>query len=154
MSNGELYCYINLAETNYTDHIDYKILDNPDPEPFLKIYDEYARYKKLDSVWPIYEDFDIFVSDLKGKVIQKLTDAPGYDAEATLSAQGDKIVFTSTRSGDFCQPGSLQIIGLQRRRTDWARTACIDTPLSSRWQPLSQRRLLYLCSFQRWQRIS
>ena len=56
MSNGELYCYIDLAETNYTDHLDYKILDNPDPEPFLKIYDEYARYKKLDSVWPIYEE--------------------------------------------------------------------------------------------------
>ena len=56
MSNGELYCYIDLAETNYTDHLDYKILDNPDSEPFLKIYDEYARYKKLDSVWPIYEE--------------------------------------------------------------------------------------------------
>lgn len=52
-------------------------------------------------VWPIYEDFDIFVSDLEGNVIQKLTDSPGYDAEATLSAQGDKIVFTSTRSGDL-----------------------------------------------------
>jgi len=67
MSNGELYCYINLAETNYTDHIDYKILDNPDPEPFLKIYDEYARYKKLDSVWPIYEEeFSNLSNDIIG----------------------------------------------------------------------------------------
>lgn len=52
-------------------------------------------------VWPIYEDFDIFVSNLEGEVIDTLTTAPGYDAEATLSPKGDKIVFTSTRSGDL-----------------------------------------------------
>ena len=52
-------------------------------------------------VWPIYEDFDIFVSDLEGNVIDTLTNTPGYDAEATISPQGDKIVFTSTRSGDL-----------------------------------------------------
>lgn len=52
-------------------------------------------------VWPIYEDFDIFVSDLNGNVIDTLTNSPGYDAEATLSPKGDKIVFTSTRSGDL-----------------------------------------------------
>ena len=52
-------------------------------------------------VWPIYEDFDIFVANLNGEVIDTLTTAPGYDAEATLSPQGDKIVFTSTRSGDL-----------------------------------------------------
>jgi Tol biopolymer transport system component len=52
-------------------------------------------------VWPIYEGFDIFVSDLQGNIVSQLTDAPGYDAEATLSPQGDKIVFTSTRSGDL-----------------------------------------------------
>ena len=52
-------------------------------------------------VWPIYESFDIYVSDLKGNVRRKLTDQPGYDAEATLSPSGDKIVFTSIRSGDL-----------------------------------------------------
>ena len=52
-------------------------------------------------VWPIYESFDIFVADLKGNIKKQLTNAPGYDAEATLSPQGDKIVFTSTRSGDL-----------------------------------------------------
>ena len=67
MSNGELYCYIDLAETNYADHLDYKILDNPDPEPLLKIYDQYARYKKLDSVWPIYaEEFSNPANDIIG----------------------------------------------------------------------------------------
>ena len=52
-------------------------------------------------VWPVYESFDIFISDLKGNVIKQMTNNPGYDAEATLSPQGDKIVFTSTRSGDL-----------------------------------------------------
>ncbi|MBT7726796.1 MAG: hypothetical protein HN702_05345, partial [Flavobacteriales bacterium] len=52
-------------------------------------------------VWPIYSDFDIFVADLKGNIIKQLTDAPGYDAEATISPQGDKIVFTSDRTGDL-----------------------------------------------------
>jgi Tol biopolymer transport system component len=31
----------------------------------------------------------------------KLTDTDGYDAEATLSPKGDKIVFTSMRDGDL-----------------------------------------------------
>jgi Tol biopolymer transport system component len=52
-------------------------------------------------VWPIYSDFDIYVTDLKGNIVQQLTDVPGYDAEATVSPIGDKIVFTSIRTGDL-----------------------------------------------------
>ena len=52
-------------------------------------------------VWPIYDTFDIFTADLNGRITQQLTDSPGYDAEAVVSPQGDKIVFTSTRSGDL-----------------------------------------------------
>ena len=52
-------------------------------------------------VWPIYPDYDIFVANLKGKIKKQLTNEPGYDAEATVSPKGDKIVFTSTRSGDL-----------------------------------------------------
>ncbi len=52
-------------------------------------------------LWPIYNTFDIFLSDLKGKVKRQLTNIPGYDAEATVSPKGDKIVFTSTRNGDL-----------------------------------------------------
>ncbi|QAA82587.1 hypothetical protein EI546_13035 [Aequorivita sp. H23M31] len=52
-------------------------------------------------VWPIYEGFDIFVADLDGNIVKQLTDEPGYDAEATVSPKGDKIVFTSMRSGDL-----------------------------------------------------
>ncbi len=52
-------------------------------------------------VWSIYDSFDIFVSDLKGNILKQLTNTPGYDAEATVSPKGDKIVFTSMRSGDL-----------------------------------------------------
>jgi len=52
-------------------------------------------------VWPIYESFDIYVADMNGNILDKLTDTPGYDAEATVSPKGDKIVFTSMRSGDL-----------------------------------------------------
>jgi WD40 repeat protein len=52
-------------------------------------------------VWSIYEDYDIYISDLKGNIIDTLTHEPGYDAEATVSPKGDKIVFTSLRSGDL-----------------------------------------------------
>jgi TolB protein len=39
-------------------------------------------------VWPVSPDYDI-------------TDTPGYDAEATVSPVGDRIVFTSMRRGDL-----------------------------------------------------
>ena len=52
-------------------------------------------------VWPIYDSYDIFVSDLNGKIVKQLTNKKGYDAEATVSPKGDKIVFTSDRSGDL-----------------------------------------------------
>ncbi len=52
-------------------------------------------------VWPVYDSFDIFVADLEGNITAQLTTEPGYDAEATVSPKGDKIVFTSMRSGDL-----------------------------------------------------
>lgn len=52
-------------------------------------------------VWPIYESYDIVESDLNGKVTRQLTNTPGYDAEATVSPDGKKIIFTSTRNGDL-----------------------------------------------------
>ena len=52
-------------------------------------------------LWPIYDSYDIFVADLNGKIVKQLTHTPGYDAEATVSPQKNKIVFTSTRNGDL-----------------------------------------------------
>lgn len=52
-------------------------------------------------VWALYESFDIFTADENGNIISQLTTTEGYDAEATVSPVGEKIVFTSTRNGDI-----------------------------------------------------
>ncbi len=62
----------------------------PPPPDFSKGY-----------TWALYPGYDIFVADTAGKIVKQLTNAPGYDAEATVAATGDKIIFTSTRTGDI-----------------------------------------------------
>ena len=57
----------------------------PPPKP------DYSR----GYVWPVYASYDIFAGDAR------LTDAHGYDAEATISPDGSRIVFTSARDGDL-----------------------------------------------------
>ncbi len=52
-------------------------------------------------VWAVYPEFDIYVADLKGNIVKKLTNTPGYDAEAVVSPDGKKILFTSMRNGDL-----------------------------------------------------
>lgn len=52
-------------------------------------------------VWAVYPDYDLYTSTPDGKDIRKLTNTPGYDAEATVSPDGKKIIFTSERSGDL-----------------------------------------------------
>jgi Tol biopolymer transport system component len=52
-------------------------------------------------VWPIYPAYDIFSANLDGTAIKRLTQSLGYDAEATISPDGKKIVFTSMRGGDL-----------------------------------------------------
>jgi TolB protein len=59
------------------------------------------RQKMKRYIWPIYESYDIFMADLDGKIVKRLTDTPGYDAEATLSPDGTKMIFTSMRDGDL-----------------------------------------------------
>jgi Tol biopolymer transport system component len=55
----------------------------------------------LGYVWAIYPTFDIFGANADGSNLRQLTDADGYDAEATFSPVGDRIVFTSVRDGDL-----------------------------------------------------
>lgn len=52
-------------------------------------------------VWPIYKDYDIYIANPDGSDLKPLTNTPGYDAEATISRDGKKIVFTSMRNGDL-----------------------------------------------------
>lgn len=58
-----------------------------------------AKLKKY--VWPVYSSFEIYVSDLKGSIRKQLTSNNFYDAEATISPKGDRVIFTSDRSGDL-----------------------------------------------------
>lgn len=60
-----------------------------------------TAYVKGKYLWNVYPEYDIFVADLKGNITKQLTNSPGYDAEATISPKGDKIVFTSDRTGDL-----------------------------------------------------
>ena len=52
-------------------------------------------------VWAIYPTYDIFSANRDGTDIRRLTSTDGYDAEGTVSTDGKKIVFTSTRNGDL-----------------------------------------------------
>jgi len=51
-------------------------------------------------VWALY-DYDVYTANPDGSGLERLTETPGYDAEATISSDGGKIVFTSTRDGDL-----------------------------------------------------
>ncbi len=58
-------------------------------------YSRSARYN-----WDFHEHMDIFRVDADGQNLVRLTDAPGYDAEASYSPDGKQIVLTSFRDPD------------------------------------------------------
>lgn len=67
-------------------------MDSCPPEPGH----EHGKY-----LWPLYPEYEIFIADLKGNIVKQLTHNHYYDAEAVVSPKGDKILFTSDRSGDL-----------------------------------------------------
>jgi Tol biopolymer transport system component len=71
-------------------------------------------------VWPLYSTYEIWTSKLDGSERVRLTENEAYDAEATVSVDGQWIVFTSTRDGD---------IDLYRMKADGSEvTRLTDTP--------------------------
>ena len=52
-------------------------------------------------VWAVYSAYQMYYASDDGKIERPLTEPPGYNAEGTLSADGRKIVFTSSRDGDL-----------------------------------------------------
>ena len=66
-------------------------------------------------LWQVLPSYDIFIADESGNISQRLTDRNGYDAEATVSPNGDKIVFTSDRSGDL-ELWTMNIDGSDQRQ--------------------------------------
>lgn len=51
-------------------------------------------------VWPLGR-FEIYSAKADGSDLRRLTTNDAYDAEATVSADGRRVVFTSTRDGDI-----------------------------------------------------
>jgi len=52
-------------------------------------------------VWPIEAAYDIWSAKPDGSELARLTDSPGYDAEATVCPVDGRILFTSMRDGDL-----------------------------------------------------
>jgi len=90
---GRTTCAYFLPDNKHFIYASTHLVDENCPEVPLRKNGKY--------VWPVYDSFDIFVADLDGNITDQLTNQSGYDAEATVSPKGDKIVFTSTRSGDL-----------------------------------------------------
>lgn len=56
--------------------------------------------RALGYVWGLF-DYDVFRAGKDGKNLRALANTKGYDAEAAVSADGKKVVFTSARDGDL-----------------------------------------------------
>lgn len=78
-----------------------------DPEAKKHYAEELARRdeerksgKRRRYLWDFDSYFDIFEANPDGTGIKRLTDAKGYDAEGSYSADGKQIVFCSNRDGE------------------------------------------------------
>jgi Tol biopolymer transport system component len=52
-------------------------------------------------VWALHPGYDLFTAGADASAPARLTDTPGYDAEATVAPDGKTIVFTSVRDRDL-----------------------------------------------------
>jgi Tol biopolymer transport system component len=52
-------------------------------------------------VWPIYDTYAIYSARSDGSDVRPLAHTRGYNAEATISRDNKRVVFTSTRNGDL-----------------------------------------------------
>src|SRR5262249_39090740 len=52
-------------------------------------------------VWGVFPGYDIFVATDRGEITKRLTETPGYDAEATVNWKTGRVVYTSLASKDL-----------------------------------------------------
>jgi TolB protein len=52
-------------------------------------------------VWGAFAGYDIYLATDAGKILKKLTETPGYDAEGTVNWKTGTMVYTSLASGDL-----------------------------------------------------
>lgn len=74
-------------------HLDKKAKKKQQQELEFRASGKQRRYS-----WDYDENTDIFVRDVKSGSLDRLTNSKGYDAEASYSPDGNKIVFCSTRN--------------------------------------------------------
>jgi Tol biopolymer transport system component len=77
-------------------HILYSSTHIYDSEPPVAQKHPAGRY-----AWPVFPEYEIFVATPDGENVERLTRNWGYDAEATVDWNTDRIVFTSFRNGDL-----------------------------------------------------
>jgi Tol biopolymer transport system component len=66
-------------------------------------------------VWAVYPSYDVYLATVDGKIVKKLTDQAGYDAEATVNWKTKRIVYTSMASGDL-DLWSMKTDGAQKQQ--------------------------------------
>jgi TolB protein len=52
-------------------------------------------------VWGVFAGYDIYLATDAGRIVKKLTDTAGYDAEGTVNWKTGRMVYTSLASGDL-----------------------------------------------------
>jgi len=62
--------------------------------------DDAKSGKRRRYSWDFDPHYDLFEANLEGKILRRLTDAKGYDAEGAYSKDGKQIAFCSNREGD------------------------------------------------------
>lgn len=73
-----------------------------DPDAKAKQEQEWERRRsggQANYAWDFDDQYDLFETDTKGNILRQLTSERGYDAEASWSPDGQKIAFSSNRSG-------------------------------------------------------
>lgn len=69
-------------------------------ETELAARDEAAKGGRRRYLWDFDPHMELYIVNLNGTGMKRLTDSPGYDAEGSFSPNGKQIVFTSSRDGD------------------------------------------------------
>ena len=69
-------------------------LASDEPPPAVRVVR--GRY-----VWPIFDTYEIYRAKADGSGLTRLTETPGYDAEATVDPISGRLVFTSMRDGEL-----------------------------------------------------
>ena len=73
-----------------------------DPDAKAKQDQEWERRRtggQASYSWDFDDQYDLFETDIKGNILRQLTSERGYDAEASWSPDGQKIAFSSNRTG-------------------------------------------------------